>query len=333
MNHEKMDRRQLLSLLFEGAPFILRNAAKRISFRLGNIGTKSGTYHLDATLEESVRYIRGVFHDYKFYGGVDAFHGRVAEVGTGDSCGVGISFLLDGCKQVDLIDKFYSARNIKHQRDIIKALLPASSSLSLNSHTQPPDEESIEGLSRHYGAQASSEKFFQKHTGYDFIISRAVLEHVDNPEHSLSLMAEALNPNGMLLHKVDLRDHGMFSSRHDELTFLKIPQWYYALMTRGSGKPNRVLTHRYKDILDRSGLDYKILVTRLVGVGEITPHVPWEMIDRRLREGSLAKVKSLKNSLAREFRKVDDKFLSIAGIFIVAKKSEHSSPTYRAISY
>lgn len=329
MKHEKMNRGQLLRVLSEGAPFILRNAAKRIFFRLGNIGTKSGTYHLQATLEESLRYIREVFHDYKFYGAVENFYGRVAEVGTGDSCGVGILFLLDGCQQIDLIDKYYSARNIEHQRDIIKALLPPSSVLSANSPKQSPDEESINGLSRYYGDRASSEKFFQNHGGYDFIVSRAVLEHVDKPEHSLALMAEALNPDGMLLHKVDLRDHGMFSPRHDELTFLQIPQWYYALMTRGSGKPNRVLTHRYKDILDKSGLDYNILVTRLVGVGEITPHVPWEMIDQKLRERSLSKVKSLKSSFAKEFRNVDDKFLSIAGIFIVAKKAGSSSPSSR----
>ena len=324
LNQRPRPPERFLSLLSRGAFLILSNAAKQAFFKLGHIGTKSGTYHLHATVDESVRYIRKIFLDYKFYGAVDSFYGKIAEVGTGGSCGVGLLFLLDGCHQVDLIDKYYSTRNMKHQHDIIETLLSPSDILPINSHKQYVGEESIRGLSRYYGAQASAEKFFQDHTGYDFIVSRAVLEHVDNPEYSLALMAKALKPDGMLLHKVDLRDHNMFSSRYDELTFLQIPRWCYTLMTHGSGRFNRVLAHRYQDILDKSGLDYTILVTRLVGVGEITPHVPWEMIDQRLRTRAISMVKALKSSFAKEFQDVDDKFLSIAGLFIVARKAGHS---------
>jgi len=311
----------LLHLLYEGFPFVLNNLKRRFAFKLGDISTQSGTCHLNAKIEESIHYIQEVFHDYKFYGGIDKFYGRIAEVGPGGSCGVGIMFLLDGCEKVDLIDKFYSARDKQYQGKIIQELVKQNPALiTSHFHGDVPGEEHIDGLARYYGLKASAEQFFENNVGYDFIVSRAVLEHVDDPEKSISLMAKALNPNGMLLHKIDLRDHGMFTPKYCELTFLKIPRWYYTLMTHGSERPNRALTHRYKKVLERSGLEYKIFVTRLVGVDEIIPHLPWEEIDKALRDRALAEVKKMRRFFAKEFRDVEDKFLSIAGIFIVAKK-------------
>ena len=123
-----------------------------------------------------------------------------------------------------------------------------------------------------------------------------------------------------MLHKVDLRDHGMFTPEHDDLTFLKFPNWYYMLMTRGSGEPNRVLANRYQSILGSTDLQYKILITRLVGIGDITPHVEWEEIDQNLRGKSLSIVQKIQKTLAKDFKYIDSKFLAINGIFIVAKK-------------
>ncbi len=324
---EHLTIEQRLNLFCKGAPFILRNVVKRLMFRFGNITTQSGTYHSQATLEESVAYIRQVFSDYKHYGGIERFYGKVAEVGTGDSCGVGILFLSDGCEQVDLIDKYYSTRHKQHQDNIIKALIESSAGVI---RTTPYNgligEEHIEGLSRFYGSQASSEQFFTDHRKYDFIVSRAVFEHVDHPEQSLIRMIDALNPHGMLLHKVDLRDHGLFTPQRHELTFLQVPQWYYRLMTHGSGKPNRVLMHRYQHILEQSGLDYTFFVTRLVGVGDIIPHKPWEGIDKTLRDKSLHIIKKMKPSFAKEFQLCDERFLAISGFFMIAKtvkRNEH----------
>jgi len=56
-------------------------------------------------------YIEEVFNDSKRYSGVRRFSGRVAEVGPGDNCGVGLLFLTGGYESVDLVDRFYSKRN------------------------------------------------------------------------------------------------------------------------------------------------------------------------------------------------------------------------------
>lgn len=300
---------------------VYTNFRQRLSYNSGDIRTNSGSHHLSASLEESIHYINDVFRDYKHYGGIDRFYGKVAEVGTGDSCGVGILFLRDGCEHVDLIDKYYSNRSTFRQSEIIRELTETNPALiKANIATNTYSEENVNGLSRHYGQQASAENFFKENKGYDFIVSRAVLEHVDDPETSLLLMAKALNTNGMMLHKVDLRDHEMFTPDHGDLTFLKFPSWYYALMTKSSGRPNRILANRYQNVLDSTNLQYKILVTRLVGVGDIAPHIEWDEIDQNLRDKSLSIVQEIQETLAKDFKCIESKFLAIGGIFIVAKK-------------
>jgi SAM-dependent methyltransferase len=297
------------------------NLRQRVSYSFGSIDTDSGRAHSNKSLEDSLRYIRDVFHDYKYYSGIDHFYGRVAEIGPGDSCGVGIMFLLDGCKQVDLVDKFYSKRDPSHQAKIIERLTETNLALlKSRGSVATYDEVQIAGLSRHYGQKASAEVFFTGNKGYDFIVSRAVLEHLDDPETSLTLMAHALNPGGMMLHKVDLTDHGMFTPEHDDLTFLRFPDWYYSLMAKGSGRPNRILADRYKRILDCTDLDYRILVTKLFGAGSVVPHVEWDDIDQRLRDKAVSVVSKVRGTLAKSFRCKESRDLAIAGIFIVAKK-------------
>jgi SAM-dependent methyltransferase len=302
---------------------VYTNLRQRLGYQLGDIGTDSGRAHSHASLDDSLKYIRDVFEDYRHYAGIDRFYGRVAEVGPGDSCGVGILFLQDGCTQVDLVDKYYSRRDANHQARIVQRLTEANPALfrpGVGICANECTEGQIVGLSRHYGQQASAEIFFRENRGYDFIVSRAVLEHVDDPRASLAGMAAALNRGGVLLHKVDLTDHEMFTPEHGDLTFLRFRDWYYALIARGSGRPNRILVDRYRSILDSTGLDYRILVTKLIGVGPIAPHVEWDDIDQSLRDKAVSAVRKVQGTLARNFRCKESKDLAVSGIFIVAQK-------------
>lgn len=163
--------------------------------------------------------------------------------------------------------------------------------------------------------------FFRNHTDYDFIVSRAVLEHVDDPGLSLRLMAQALKPGGMMLHKVDLTDHGMFTPEHGDLTFLRFPDWYYSLMAKGSGRPNRVLIDQYRSIMESTGLVYHLLVTKLVGGRTIVPHTEWDDIDQGVRTQALSEVCSVRTTLAKDFQMKEDRDLAVSGVFIVARKT------------
>ena len=309
------------------AALVVRNYQDARRFRRGSIETRSGTLHARLDVAESLRYIHEVFDDYRRYSGVSRFHGRVAEVGPGDSCGVGLLFLADGCDAVDLVDRFYSQRDPERLADVYRALLAEHPELEARFGHLPAEEASFDGIRRHYGAEAAGETFFVDHGDYDFIVSRAVCEHLYDPLLAMRRMAEALRPGGVLLHKIDLRDHGLFSRRFHELRFLEVPDWLYPRMVRDSGRPNRVLVHRYRTVLADAGLRARFLVTHLAGEGDVAPHLPWNEIPVERRERALDYVRTVRHRFARSFRDVPDEDLAVSGVFVVAQRpAEAESP-------
>lgn len=278
--------------------------------------------HRGRHLASSLAYIRAVFDDYKLYSGVTSFHGRVAEIGPGDNCGVGMLFLNDGCESVDLLDRFRSIRDRAQQATIYGALLDEEPARAQRlGRYNISDDTSFLGLTWHDGEDAAAERFFTaEHGRYDYIVSRAVFEHVYDPILAFRCMFDVLNLGGMLLHKVDLRDHGMFTPDFHELKFLEVPDWLYPHMTRSSGKPNRVLIAHYRSVLEELGMKYSIKVTCLAGIGDITPHLEFNDIPADQREKSLTYIRSARSRFATSLQSMSDEDLCVAGIFIVAKK-------------
>lgn len=302
--------------------YIFSDFWTRMRFRMGNINTESGTIHSSLSLQSSLNYIYEVFSDYKRYSSIASFYGRVAEVGPGDNCGVGLLFLADGCFSVDLVDRFYSRRNPDAHAQIYSTLLESDANLNASfKHADLNNESTFSGINRYYGPEAAAESFFINHKGYDFIVSRAVLEHLYNPLNALTKMVEALNVGGLLLHKVDLRDHGLFSKQFHELKFLEVPDWLYPLMTSASGRPNRVLVNGYKKCMVKMNLETQFLVTHLAGVGDINPHRIYSEIPLDLRQKAITYVQSVRHKFATSFHDVSDEDLSIAGVFIIARKT------------
>jgi SAM-dependent methyltransferase len=301
--------------------YLSSECAARVLRSAGHIESESGSAHHGRTIEESLEYIRTVFADYKQYGGVSSFHGKVAEVGPGDNCGVALLLLNNGCESADLVDRFYTRRSPAAQSQIYRALINGHPELATRlAHADLKNDESFPGIRRWYGPSAAAEVFFRDHSGYDFIVSRAVLEHLYDPIGALAQMVRALNPGGTLLHKIDLRDHGMYSRGFHELKFLELPDWIYPWMTRSSGRPNRVLVNQYRDCLQGLNVEYELLVTRLAGVGNIEPHTKYEQIPRQTRAVSLKYVQGHRHRFAPSFQRVSDEDLSIAGVFLVAKR-------------
>lgn len=301
--------------------YLLTNLLRYIQYKTGGITTSSGTHHSALPVKESVNYIFDVFNDYKKYSGT-TFAGKVAEIGPGDNCGVGLLLLAEGADSVDLVDRFYSNRNPQAHAEIYSELIkirPVLRKFINESHIE--DESSFKGVNRWYGASAAAEIFFKKNKGYNFIISRAVFEHLYDPALALQMMSTALVYGGYLIHKVDLRDHGLFSAFFHELKYLEINNWIYRKMTMASGRPNRFLVNEYRNVLESSGLSFEILVTRLAGVGDIIPHKKFEDIEQEKREQAISYVRSARNKFADKFKIISDEDLSVTGIFIVAKKT------------
>jgi SAM-dependent methyltransferase len=237
-------------------------------------------------------------------------------------------FIADGCTSVDLVDRFYSKRSSSQHAGIYKELIARVPSLAVRvGAADTSDESTFPGLVRRYGASASAEEFFLASASHDAIVSRAVMEHVYDPRLAIRRMARALRPGGVMLHKVDLRDHGMFSPNFHELKFLEVPDWAYPRMTHNAGRPNRVLVHEYRAALAQTDLAFEILVTRLAGAGEVEPHVRYEKIDERMRGQAVSYVRGVRSRFAASFADVSDDDLAVAGIFIVARRRSASSGT------
>jgi SAM-dependent methyltransferase len=297
-------------------------AGKRMA--AGKIDTITGSKHQSLTLEESIDYIQEVFADYKHYGNIEQFYGVGAEVGPGDNAGVALLMRRDGCTRVDLIDRYYSKRNIEQQAKIY-AELDKKYSLDTFKAGQQWDEKMLSGIDWKIGQPA--EDYFQKlalDQGqiYDFIVSRSVLEHLYNPIAALRYMVDSLKPGGQMIHKVDLRDHGMYSLQHHELTFLEVSTFLYPFLVKNSGRPNRILAHHYYHLLEKMKKDnlikdYLVLVTQLVNVGDIIPHVTLDKIDENKRKQAINFVEKYRQRFANEFKNIESQYLSISGFFLI----------------
>jgi hypothetical protein len=128
-----------------------------------------------------------------------------------------------------------------------------------------------------------------------------------------------------MVHKNDLRDHEMFTPEHHELTFLRFQSDFYWSMTHNSGRPNRVLFHRYRERLEllrqAKRIDYVVLIARLAGVGDVIPHQLPEKIDADTWRRAERFVEEYRPRVARELSQVASRDLAVAGLFLVATRT------------
>ncbi|WP_448579483.1 methyltransferase domain-containing protein [Thermaurantiacus sp.] len=247
-------------------------------------------------------------------------HGSVAEVGPGDSCAVALLMVEQGAQFVDLVDRFYSIREDAKIQEIHRSIIRSSDFLSKKFGTSGK-EESFRNIKRYYGPNAAAETFFGRGEVYDLIVSRAVLEHLQDVPKALSAMARSLKPGGRMVHLVDLRDHGMFTFYgFPELTFLEVPDALYRAMTDRCGHPNRVPMSVYRDVLAGSNLMFEVLVNRLVGEAVWQDPLPWNQLPLLRRRDALQLVRAVRPSIAKSLRPVADEDLAVAGFTIVASR-------------
>ena len=263
-------------------------------------------------IDEDYRYAAMVAGYYLDHGKV---RGRVAEIGPGGSAAVALNLLARGAQSVDLLDRFV----FTHDEAQLDRL-----------YRRFDNYDDLSKVRFHTGESASAEQFFRQNRRFDAIFSCAVLEHVSDPAGALKTMIAALEPGGRLVHQVDLRDHGMFTAagKH-ELTFLTIPDRLYRPMSEARGRPNRVPLSVYRRVLDDSGVDYRIVVTHLVGVGELPEPQEIGQIDPEVLERATRTVAAIRPRLIRRLREQSLDDLAVAGFRIEATKRSDAKPPRR----
>lgn len=308
---------------------IFDNWRRRRAFKSGNTITAYGSTHEFWSLEKSVNYINLVYREYIEYAGVgpEALRdARILEVGPGDSFGVALKFLAAGAAKVVCLDKFYSERNVEQQtriyHELRKQLSPDEArvfdeSITLNREIVLNEER----LKYIYGHGVEEADQILEPGSFDFIVSRAVIHNVYDIDRGFEAMDRLLAPGGYTLHKIDLSDENMFSSRGmHPLTFLTIPERIYYLMASDSGKPNRKLIGDYREQMHKLGYEAKILITAVLGAGPLAPHK--EQIEQGVdySEKTLSLIDEIRPKLAAPFRDRSDAELAATGIFLICKK-------------
>jgi len=284
----------------------------------GRLETSSGARHRDLDIAASLAYVERVYGDYLAYGGLERFNGTVAEIGPGDNFAVTLRILGGGGEHVHAIDRWVSRRDAEAQRRIYGALSEQNNLAHLFDGT--PAEETIRDLSYHAGQPA--ETFFRDcGLRFDAILSRAVMEHLYDPLAALDDMAESLKPGGIMIHRIDLRDHGMFAGHHP-LTLLTLSDSLHRRITKGAGRPNRVLAPAYRTWLAQSGLTGAITISRLAGIGDEQDSAPWEALDGDAKARALACVRAIRPRLSKRFKAMADEDLAVAGLVLVARKDD-----------
>jgi hypothetical protein len=229
-------------------------------------------------------------------------HGKVLlEYGPGDLPGVAILMIANGADKVYCVDRFpllaLSEKNIVAIECLLKKMAAAErqrASECFREHGQPRSgfaARRIEYLIRDSGLSGLDNQI-------DFVLSRAVLEHVDDLEGTFADMEQALRPAAIAVHQVDLKSHGLH--RDSPLDFLNWPAWMWNCMYSHKGSPNRWRVDRYRQILAGTHL-------RVLSLKPTLCAAPHDIISVRKR-------------LARPFRNLSDEDLSWLGFWLVCEK-------------
>jgi len=279
--------------------------------------TMSGSYAISAA--EGVKHAQDVFALFKSVTGIERFQGKVADVGPGESCALGLLFLADGCSHVDLPDR-YAFPDSTFQRDINRSIVAAYPGLRNSMMDETFAESSFTGLKRYRGKKAAAEKFFASNHGYDYIVSVATLEHVYDPMSALTSMARALNPGGMMIHNIDFRDHGQFSESFHDLKFLELSHAMYAPL-RWQGGPNRVRLSAYVNHLETLGLEVETFAQYVTGIKHEIPSSRMDLLPGDIRAIAIQAVERARPRLAAKFINTTDDDLIAANVVLVAQRS------------
>lgn len=295
---------------------------------LGRKENPMGATHRGIALEESLDYIDSVFADYERYAGLtgEAIEGKtILELGPGDSFGVALRFIAAGAAKVITADRFIPIRDAGQQRAIYEGVLSRMTAAERERVDSVLTSAGIDlegvGIDVRAGVGIEDAPSQIGEASVDVIISRAVLEHVFDLDTAFAAMHRLLKPGGRMAHKVDLRDHGLFTDGGQHaLEFLTVSDRVYEWMGEESaGLPNRRLQGYYERVLAERGYSTRFLTTHLAGVdAEVEPHVPAE--EGLPPNAPIESVEAIRKRLLPRFRSLPATELAVAGFWVIADK-------------
>lgn len=225
---------------------------------------------------------------------------QVLEYGPGDIPGVALLMVAHGAESVVCVDRFPMLSLSSTNIEILELLLK-----NLNSEARYRAESCFQKKGEPASGFSSRIRYLIRpggisglHQAVDLVISRAVLEHVNDLPATFNDMYQALRDGGLAVHEIDLKSHGLH--RTNPLDFLTWPSYLWSWMYAYKGVPNRLRINHYKEAACASGLHTLLLrPTQLAEKQDITAIRPY---------------------LAAPFRDISDEDLSWLGFWMVLKK-------------
>jgi hypothetical protein len=252
--------------------------------------------------------------------GLPSIHGKeVLEVGPGDHLGVGLTLLALGARRITAIDRFVVDHDPSRQKAIYREIAQRFSGLERQRLENAFDDDGLLRDDRlRLITRASAEdanRILPEHS-VDLVISVAVGEHLSNVGRSMSALDAVLVPRGVQIHQIDLRDHGLFTSRgFGPLEWLTTSERVHAALVRWSGGPNRVLAPDYRRLM--TGRKCRITISQVAG-----SNVDLDAYPERLKYGEhygeteREMVTEIRPRLASRFRSWAEEDLLAAGIVL-----------------
>lgn len=270
----------------------------------GQTGRGAGEVHLDKVGD----YFQTCFDDYFVQLGIPEtarsgfLHDkRLMEYGPGDLPGIALLMVAHGARQVVCVDRFamvkMSPKNVRIA-EIMLERLPQPLRDRADACFKQPGHPGSGFDARFIAYRVQPSGLSGLVDKVDLVISRAVLEHVNDLHATFRDMYAALKPGGIALHLVDLKSHGLH--RDNPLDFLSWPAWLWALMYSAKGVPNRLRVNAYREAARHSGFETIAL----------TPTVLASETD----------VRAIRAALAAPFKNLSDTDLSCLGFWLVCRK-------------
>ena len=225
----------------------------------------------------------------------------VLEYGPGDILGVALLMYAYGAKEVNCVDKFplsrLSTKNIKIYASLLNSLDDIRRERAANAFNEKGRPESgFNGNIISY--QLTKNGLSDARDKYDLVISRAVLEHVNDLDSTMLDISRSMKIGGISIHQVDLKSHGL--DRYAAFDFLTWPTSLYKLMYGHKGFPNRWRVDKYIALSN----DTNLLVKKIAPTG-------------RINQNEISNLK-----LAKEFAHVSPEQLSWLGFWMILEHAQ-----------
>jgi SAM-dependent methyltransferase len=240
--------------------------------------------------EAAAKYFRAVMDDYRVVAeasGVGELVAgkRVLELGPGDTRAIALLAKQGGARSWDGFDAFDIQSRDERYLDAIYAPIAGADAKRLlddcRMHTSP--------------------ETLRARGPFDVVLSRAVLEHVRDLDALFRVLASVVADDAVLVHKVDLRSHGV--EHHHALDFLRFGDAAWRAMSSHVDLPNRERASHYATLAERAGLrTIWAKTTHLIGRDDAERAAP---------------------SLAPRFRNVSPDELRVLGLWLVQVGPKH----------